>query len=93
MKWATGHLEVLITACPQIVRQGIGAEAFVEDLRKAAIKFTAYPSEAVGAMQDLLPYIAACPQIFSQGIGVEAFADELSRAAAAFAAYTQEPRE
>jgi hypothetical protein len=78
--WA-GWLLPFYEACPQVVRHGTGAEAFFNDLRKAAVKLIQYPGEIMGAMQEMLPFIRAAPQIFQPGIGLEAFVEELNKAA------------
>ena len=39
---AISMLLQFINVCPQIIKPGIGLEAFVEDLNKAALKFAEY---------------------------------------------------
>ena len=77
--------------CPHIIQPGIGIDAFVDDLIKAAIKFPIDSEDTTGAINlDLRPYIHACPQIIKAGIGMEAFVDELTKAAIKFNSYTRD---
>ena len=41
-KLAMNELLRFVTACPQIIKPGIGLPEFVEDLNKAAVKFAEY---------------------------------------------------
>jgi hypothetical protein len=85
IKMALAHLLELISSCPRIIKDEMGAEAFVKELHNVAVKFfNSYSPETIGAMKELKPCIEACPQIFKSGIGIEAFIDELSSAATKF---------
>ena len=71
----------LLKACPQVVKKGIGAEEFVNELNNSGLEFEKNPPEVYGAIQSFLPFISACPQIFNPEIGIKAFLEELSKAA------------
>jgi len=71
----------LLTACPQVVKKGIGAEAFVKELNNSGLEFEKNPPEIYGAIDSFLPFISVCPQIFNPEIGIKTYLDELSKAA------------
>ena len=82
-KWAMDRLLPFFQICPQIVKQGIGTEAFVEDLNKACNEISEYffgPEHNEWDMDTLLMFLKACPQVVQPGIGAQAFAEELIKA-------------
>jgi hypothetical protein len=84
-------LLTLITACPQIVKKGIGAKAFAEELINFGLEFDKYPPEVLGAIKTFLPFISICPQIFNSEIGIKEYMDELSKAAVIFEKSLKKP--
>jgi hypothetical protein len=94
-KWATKILLPFFTACPQIVQSAINAEAFIEDLNKAAVKFVEYfdGKNIIETMDDLLQLITACPQVIQPGLGAEAFVEDLNKAFTKYDAYFVKPKQ
>jgi type II secretory pathway component PulF len=91
-EWAAKELLLFFTACPRIVESGIGLEAFVEELNKAAIKLADVSSDIEKAIRNLQQFITACPQIVQSGKSIENFAEELLKAAAKYNLYFEETK-
>jgi len=73
-------LLTLLTACPHVVKKGIGAEEFVKELNNSGLEFEKYPSETHDAIRSYLPFIEICPQVFNSGIGIKKYLEELTTA-------------
>jgi hypothetical protein len=84
-------LLILLKACPDVVKKGIGANAFAEDLIQSCFKLQAYDPDVVGAVNSFFPFISVCPQVFNSEIGIKAFLDELSKAALNFEKIIKKP--
>jgi len=76
---AMERLIPFITACPQIIKTGIGLESFVDELYKSAEKLH-LRVDIINIMNNLLPLLEAHPQIIKQNIGLEEFVDDLIKA-------------
>jgi len=81
LKNTESWLLMLLTACPQVVKKGIGAEEFVKELNNSGLEFEKNPPEVYGAIKSFLSFVTVCPQIFNPEIGIKAFLEELSKAA------------
>jgi len=74
----------VIKVCPQVAKEGIGAEAFAEELIKSGQEFDKHFPETSGAIKLFLPFIEVCPQILNPKIGIKVFFEELCKAAVIF---------
>jgi len=81
---AIDRLLELLTACPQVVKKDMGADAFAQDLIQSCFEFQAYDPDTVRAINSFFPFISVCPQVFNSEIGIKTFIDELSKAALKF---------
>jgi hypothetical protein len=89
-KWAADRLLMFIKVCPHILKSGMGAELFVEELNEAATKLNDEYKEIAGPMIDLLSFIRICPNIFKAEIGLEEFVKDLAKATSKFNLYFSE---
>ena len=69
MEW----LMPLLISFPQVLKNEIGTEEFVEELNKACIKMVEYSDDDLIAMKELLEIIKDFPHIIQPGIGIEEF--------------------
>jgi len=81
----------LLTACPQVVKKGIGAKSFAEELINSGLELEKHSSDFFGAVDSFLPFITIRPQIFEPEIGIKAFIDELNKAAVTFNKSVKQP--
>jgi len=79
-----GWLLRLLTACPQVIKKGVGAEEFAKELISACLELETYSSDFFGTMDLLLSFVSICPQIFNPEIGIKTFLNELNKAALIF---------
>jgi len=86
-----GWLLRILTACPQVVKKGIGAEEFAKELINSCLELDTYFSDYFGAMNSFLPFVEVCPQIYNPETGIKTYLEELGKAAIMFEKKIKQP--